>query len=165
MNLVDLFKKGLKCYLRQEYTFHNDLDNKFNVVDVKAIFVADIFDITTYDHGLSIEFGKTIIEVMEVINNRKNFEYMDQSRENYKKFILVANLLDHFNWIEWGTSIRGCWFNRWDNPYVDGECYDMKEKIDFDEDGKEIGLLIDYLKSDNLDIDWGDVNESKNNKI
>lgn len=26
MNLVDLFKKGLKCYLRQEYTFHNNLD-------------------------------------------------------------------------------------------------------------------------------------------
>lgn len=28
MNLVDLFKKGLKCYLRQEYTFHNNLDKK-----------------------------------------------------------------------------------------------------------------------------------------
>ena len=106
MNLVDLFKKGLKCYLRQEYTFHNNLDKKFNIVDVKAIFVADVFDITTYDYDLSMKFGKDIIEVMEVINNRKNFEYMEEDEENYKKFILVANLLDKFNWIEWGHLLE-----------------------------------------------------------
>ena len=154
MNLVDLFKKGLKCYLRQEYTFHNNLDKKFNIVDVKAIFVADIFDITTYDYDLSMKFGKDIIEVMEVINNRKNFEYIKEDKENYKKFILVANLLDKYNWIEWGTSIRGCWFDKWSNPYIEGDCYDMEEKIEFDEDGKDIGLLLDFLKSDEC-IDWG----------
>ena len=157
MNLVDLFKKGLKCYLRQEYTFHNNLDKKFNIVDVKAIFIADVFDITTYDYNLSMKFGKDIIEIMEVINNRKNFEYI-KDEENYKKFILVANLLDKYNWIEWGTSIRGCWFDKWCNPYIEGDCYDMEEKIEFDEYGEDIGLLLDFLKSDEC-IDWGVMNE------
>ncbi len=102
------------------------------------LFVSDIFDITTYDYDLSMKFGKDIIEVMEVINNRKNFEYMKEDEENYKKFILVANLLDKYNWIEWGTSIRGCWFDKWCNPYIEGDCYDMEDKIEFDEDGKDI---------------------------
>ena len=101
-----------------------------------------------------MKFGKDIIEVMEVINNRKNFEYIKEDKENYKKFILVANLLDKYNWIEWGTSIRGCWFDKWSNPYIEGECYDMEDKIEFDEDGKDIGLLLDFLKSDEC-IDWG----------
>ena len=31
----------------------------------------------------------------------------------------------------------------------------MEDKIEFDEDGKDIGLLLDFLKSDEC-IDWGD---------
>lgn len=31
------------------------------------------------------------------------------------KYILVCQLLRDFNWIEWGTSIRGAWFET-DNP-------------------------------------------------
>ena len=49
-----------------------------------------------------------------------------------------------------GTSIRGCWFSP-NNPTIDEELdnYNMTD-IKFDYEGKEINMLIKYLKSEEL---------------
>lgn len=69
-----------------------------------------IFDLVTYDSSLDEMFVKDIIEVCKVILEERTFEYIGESRDNYIKYILVCQTLHKFNWIEWGTSIRGAWF-------------------------------------------------------
>lgn len=77
----------------------------------KAVWLSDdYFELATYDSGLDLEFGKVIREVILVINDMSNFYYI-KDRENYKKFILVCQLLTDKQLIDWGTSIRGCWFD------------------------------------------------------
>lgn len=69
-----------------------------------------VFDLTTYDGDLDELFVKCIIDVLKVIRDRYNFEYI-KDEDNYIGFILVCQLLDKFHWIEWGSSIRGAWFD------------------------------------------------------
>lgn len=78
----------------------------------KYVWVASrVFDLCTYDKDLDESFVKNIIEVCKVILEERNFEYIIDST-NYTKYILVCQLLRNFNWIEWGSSIRGAWFER-----------------------------------------------------
>ena len=72
----------------------------------------DIFGLTTYDGALSEMFVKAILEVCKVILDGTNFEYI-MNQPDYIKYILVCQLLDEFHWIEWGTSIRGAWFEEY----------------------------------------------------
>lgn len=70
-----------------------------------------IFDLTTYDGSLDEKFVKSIIEVCKVIIENGTYEYIKDER-NYVKYILVCQLLDKFRWLDWGTSIRGAWFEK-----------------------------------------------------
>lgn len=70
----------------------------------------DVFDLTTYDGELDKCFSKKILEVCKVILNGKNFEYI-RNNDNYVNYILVCQTLVRHNWIDWGTSIRGAWFD------------------------------------------------------
>lgn len=71
---------------------------------------SEVFNLTTYDGTLDELFVKKIIEVLKVILNKTNFEYI-KDETNYINYILVCQLLNEFNWIDWGTSIRGAWFD------------------------------------------------------
>lgn len=71
---------------------------------------SSVFNLTTYDVGLDELFVKKILEVCKVILNGTNFEYI-KDEINYHTYILVCQLLKEMNWIDWGTSIRGAWFN------------------------------------------------------
>lgn len=70
---------------------------------------SNVFDLATYDSSLDELFVKKIIEVCKVILDGLTYEYI-HSNDNYIIYILVCQLLDKLNWIEWGTSIRGAWF-------------------------------------------------------
>lgn len=75
-------------------------------------FTEHIFHIETGgDVELSIEFGKTIVEVMNVIRDNRNQDYIED-RSNYVKFMIVCNMLRHREYIDWVIceSIRNCWF-------------------------------------------------------
>lgn len=83
---------------------------EYDELQLKKMFVCDeVFNWSTYDDDLSIDFGEIFIQVCQVINSNLWIEYIkDKSR--YKLFIMVANQLDKLGAIEWGTSIRSCWF-------------------------------------------------------
>ena len=115
-------------WLEEEINFYDDdwiagLEKS----EQKVVWLSDdYFELTTYDSDLDLEFGKAIREVILVINNKSNFDYI-KDRENYKKFILVCQLLEEKQLIDWGTSIRGCWF------YPEGEIskQELDELIEF----------------------------------
>ncbi|QXO10034.1 hypothetical protein pEaSNUABM37_00073 [Erwinia phage pEa_SNUABM_37] len=73
--------------------------------------VANIFDITTYDDAADRVFAEHIVEVLTAIATRTTFEYQAQSTEHYYRFLTVINFKNIYPMLEWGTSIRGCWFN------------------------------------------------------
>lgn len=70
----------------------------------------DYFNLPTYDSNLSEEFGITIYEVIKAILDQKTFDYIKDDKK-YRKYITVAILLDKLDLLNWGTSIRGAWFD------------------------------------------------------
>jgi len=114
--MLDILGKSTFDEAYEEYCLNPDVDNS------KESFLADAyFRIVTYDDELTLYYGKLIREIILAIDERRNYEYMGiECEEDYRNFILVANLLHGKGLIEWGSSIRGCWFNS-----------DAKELIEF----------------------------------
>lgn len=69
-----------------------------------------IFDFTTYDSEVSELFASKAVEVCEAISNRSTFDYIKEP-ENYRWFLLMCNMPFFASKIEWGTSIRGAWWD------------------------------------------------------
>lgn len=100
------------CETYKSYIARYKLWNTDDVEPTKAMWlVEEYFNLTTYDDDISQEWGDAIIEILGVINDDNNFDYIDSSEENYKKYLMVANLLEREQLIDWGTSIRGAWFD------------------------------------------------------
>lgn len=99
-------------------------DYGFSIRDWKFIwFSYNIFNLNTDDDGMRLEFGHDVYEVMCVIRCRNNFAYIKDER-NYKKYLVVYQLLDAFNLVECGTSIRGAWFS---TDYINTATYGIVE--------------------------------------
>lgn len=82
-----------------------------NCLETKLEYVGDyIFDFTTYDGEMSALFASKALEVCEAITNTKTFDYIGDE-EGYKWFLLMCNMPFFADRIEWGTSIRGCWWD------------------------------------------------------
>lgn len=133
--------------LKEEMSLYNDFmiyteGEEISDKGVKASYIMLSFNITTYDIDIDLELFDILIEIMEAILNRKTLEYINISKQNYRNFILFANIIKEY--IDWGTSIRTCFFtkllieNMSDGSYIEFEEYD------------EIKELIDYLKENNI---------------
>jgi len=101
--------------LRDSFGNHTKEFDKISEQSKRLAFLSStVFGLTTYDLDLDIEFGKDIFEIMKVIYEKRNFEYI-KDESNYKKYILVCNFLINNHWLEWGGSIRGAWFNNFES--------------------------------------------------
>lgn len=150
-------KEAIVKLYEQWQEFQNDkfrgnetLDTYFNEQEKKCIFLSDaIIGITTYDDGLSAEFGKIVLDTLIQIKNRSTFEYI-KDETNYKNYILSCNFIE--SWLEWGSSIRGAWFNVADGKIVpieylgnvgyEGDCVYITE--DF------MNWFIEFLSCDKM---------------
>lgn len=137
----DKFKRNYESYNARE-TFKN-----------KYGWAATyIFNLATYDSHLDEMFVKLILEVCEVILENRNYDYIEDET-NYFTFIAVCQRLDSLGWIDWGTSIRGAWF---DDQVYDFEL-DKKEQMiicDIEPDipvypcKESIRALIDFVEEE-----------------
>lgn len=111
---------------------------------------SEIFGLVTYDGDLDKLFVERICDVCKYIAAGKTFEFINMSEENYITFILVCQVLYKKNWINWGTSIRGAWFDDgcgdyildWWVEYCNGRRVDFK--IPFNTEN--LLLLIEFLE-------------------
>ena len=69
-----------------------------------------IFDFTTYDSGIDELFATKALEVCIAVSDRKTFDYQKDA-ENYRWYLVMCNMPFFENKLEWGTSIRGAWWN------------------------------------------------------
>lgn len=77
----------------------------------RVAFLADhVFDFTTYDDDASELFGKKALEVCVCISDKKTFEYQHSGEESYRWYLLMCNMPFFQGKLEWGTSIRGAWW-------------------------------------------------------
>ena len=141
-----MYSKKIKR-LKEEMSLYKDFmifteGEEISDEEVKASYIMLSFNITTYDTDIDLELFDILIEIMEAILNRKTLEYINISKQNYRNFILIVNIIKDY--IDWGTSIRTCFFtkllieNMSDGSYIEFEEYD------------EIKELIDYLKENNI---------------
>ena len=65
----------------------------------------------TYDEDISYIMAKETLEVMNAINTKKTFEYIEDDNKylNYIKYLNMPFLDEK---VEWGGSIRGAWWKR-----------------------------------------------------
>lgn len=74
------------------------------------VFLSEnVFNFTTYDREIDELFAKKAVEVCEVINTGKTFDYI-KDQENYKWYLLMCNMPFFSEKLEWGGSIRGAWW-------------------------------------------------------
>lgn len=72
--------------------------------------VSRIFDLTTYDSEVDEIFTEAIVSVLEAIRDKKAFEYQRESKTKYLTYLLVVNHRMIHPLLNWGTSVRGAWF-------------------------------------------------------
>jgi hypothetical protein len=141
--IIKLYEKWIK-YENDSYTENETLDTYFSEQGKKCIFLSSaIVGIITDDDDLSAEFGKMILDTLVQIKNRTTFEYI-KDEINHKNFILSCNFIR--SWLEWGTSIRGAWFNTPDGEIITAESF---SNINYEEES--IKITDDFM---NWFIDW-----------
>lgn len=83
---------------------------KFREIHSKLEFLSDeIFNFTAYDTEIAELFATKAIEVCNAITDGSTFEYI-KDPENYRWFLIMCNFPFFYNRIEWGTSVRGAWW-------------------------------------------------------
>ena len=130
--------------------------SRYNPEWSKYKWVAEkVFDLTTYDDDLDERFAKDILEVCKVILENRNFDYI-KTENNYVKYILVCQLLNDRRWLEWGSSIRGAWFEEdWRQPWPEPElkCFskDILEELEWWDSEhhiiEKVPFTVDNLKA------------------
>lgn len=85
-------------------------DEDFSKEDTKYIWLCTPLDIITYDDSISCELGKKLYQAIKSILNKTQEQFMAKGySKEYVDYITCLNLLGTDN-LEWGTSIRYCWF-------------------------------------------------------
>ncbi|MEM5009287.1 hypothetical protein WKH57_01070 [Niallia taxi] len=130
------------------YSHGETMDYHFNESEKRKRFLSSaIIGISTYDDALDLEFGQMLYDTLVQIKNGTTFDYI-KDEQNYRNYILSCNFIS--DWLDWGSSIRGAWFDihegaiRPNFPIENVEDYD-KDYIKLDE--YFIGWLIDFLES------------------
>jgi hypothetical protein len=96
--------------LEEGYAAWRDV-NPDGTPENRVAYLGDyIFGFTTYDADMSAEFATKALEVCRAITERKTFEYI-KDRANYRWFLWVCNMPFFSCRLNWGTSIRGAWWD------------------------------------------------------
>ena len=136
MDKKEVVKKSFEDF--SNFYSYNEITD--DLVEQKMIYLSrDIIGYITYDFGLDIEIGYNILEVLKIIRDRNNFEYIED-KDKYKNYIFVANLIK--SWLDWGSSIRGAWFDFYDGKMI------------YSETLCNIGCDEDFIRLDEEFINW-----------
>lgn len=136
-----------------------DLEHSYNIAraddpDMSRLefLAAYIFDFTTYAPAYSELFASKALEVCAVISAGKNFGYISDE-SNHQWYLLMVNMPFFVERLNWGTSIRGAWWDHKDFELSscglwDGETQTLDIKFTYNEWVAFIADLIAFGKKD-----------------
>ena len=84
------------------------VERKQGIGTIYEYLSAYIFGFTTYAQDMDKVFVVNAMEVCAAITDRKTFDYI---KENHEKYLVMCNMPFFADKIEWGTSVRGAWWN------------------------------------------------------
>ena len=118
-------------------------------------YLADhIFDFTTYEDEMAELFATKALEVCAAISGRTTFDYI-KDVDNRRWFLLMCNMRFFEPRLNWGTSIRGAWWDTNDpnetkfstcGLRLDGEQVTELDFNDTDQWREFIAALIEFAK-------------------
>lgn len=88
-----------------------------------------VFDFVTYDDKMSTLFATKALEVCKAINDANTHEYICKSSENYTWYITMCNMEFFKGRINWGTSIRGAWWDHKDTSFYNCQIWINDKQI------------------------------------
>ena len=99
--------------------YYNNIDKSFKEDFSKEElkydwFAENIIGATFYDTDLSVKWGKLLYKTVKAILNETQSELLSKM---YEEYLICLNLIGKDK-LEWGTSIRYCWFNNNEKEYV-----------------------------------------------
>lgn len=86
-----------------------------------------VFDFTTYHGEMDIIFAEKMIPVLKAIYERSTFEYIKDT-EQYVNYLLMVNMPFLVDKLEWGGSIRGAWFDDFNEYEIDCGRIEIKKQ-------------------------------------
>ena len=94
-------------------SYKETAENRDDPTLEKFEFLAyDIFGFTTYENIVSSMLAQKALEVCKAISDKKTFDYI-ASEEGNLWYLVMVNMPFFENRLEWGTSIRGAWWDLW----------------------------------------------------
>ena len=82
---------------------------------------SEVFDFTTYDREIDELFAQKALEVCTAITRKQTFDYQKDT-ENYKWYLIMCNMPFFIDKLEWGTSIRGAWWDNYSQDFIIESC-------------------------------------------
>ena len=70
----------------------------------------EVFNFTTYENEISSMMAEKALEVCIAISESKTYEYIE-SKEGNLWYLIMVNMPFFDGRLEWGSSIRGAWWN------------------------------------------------------
>lgn len=100
--------------------------------DSKVEFLGQsVFGFTTDDGEIDLLFSQKMIDVINVILNNTNYQYI-KSRKNYLNYLTMVNMPFLQDKLDYGTSIRGAWFDDY-SEYTISSCNIQIPKMELTE--------------------------------
>ena len=145
-----------KELLKRSYETQNEYhDREDSVAEYLSSY---IFEFTTYDGDIDEKLIPVAIGVCDAITKRKTFDYI-VNEDRYIWFIVMCNMDFFSSKINWGSSIRGAWWDVYDSkPIVIESCglYDekgdqiLKLELNESEWGSFVKAVIEFYRESKM---------------
>lgn len=111
MNYLDLLEESY-CEESKPSGYKLQMDSRLEYLS------GYIFDFTTYCSHYDEMFARRAVEVCNAITERTTFEYI-KDEEQHKWYLLMCNMPFFADRIEWGSSVRGAWWDAGDTRFFE----------------------------------------------
>ena len=101
-------------YLKLLKESYKEVSSEDRELEKLEFLASEIFGFTTYENEVSSLMAQKALEVCKAISDKKTFDYI-ASEEGNLWYLVMVNMPFFENRLEWGTSIRGAWWDLWGN--------------------------------------------------
>lgn len=108
--ITKLTKEQLDYMYNEHKEFKMDCCNEEDYTKFQFL-CSEVFELCPYDSYIEDKWGREIYRVMMHIKKGSCFSYWKVDDTHYNYYLIICQLLDSKHWINWGTSIRNCWFD------------------------------------------------------